>query len=453
VTITVELRAKVVRMHLEGHGRNEIARILSQQGLHISEGSVGNIVRAYHKHEQQSDATISTGADMNNVSSPVSMVRKASFGFGPKPITGTTSSSNVVTSKNGGPLLHLLDHETIDRHSDENSYIDFASSEYHIPFPPYRRPILNPVAPKALQISSISYKSGRPNFVTLEEPVFVSEEQVDIQPDVKDVLEEELMGVLSPEEIENSKSKVRDTSESIEKAEAETLFTETNKLAKGPSIPVEERLRQEKIAWDYYGPAWMRIIKQIRREKDQRRHELLVIDRRKQKLSEWKKRLEQMQYDLTARETRILESEPFLPLARQLQEMKLGLEDALPWIETVKELAQMQNMDIKAAVVQVAQELRLYRQSWGIQKQIERANQELALINMESIQNQQALAVLRDLLNRGVTESQIVQLINFASEWDKYWKFSTTNGNLQQPVNGGNNPGSSGGNGYGGNFQ
>ena len=36
-------------------------------------------------------------------------------------------------------------------------------------------------------------------------------------------------------------------------------------------------------------------------------------------------------------------------------------------------------------MVQVAQELRLYRQSGGIQKQIERANQELALINMVEI--------------------------------------------------------------------
>jgi hypothetical protein len=94
-----------------------------------------------------------------------------------------------------------------------------------------------------------------------------------------------------------------------------------------------------------------------------------------------------MQYDLTTRETRILESEAYLPFARQLQEMKLALEDALPWIETVKELVQMQNMGIKAAVVQVAQELRLYRQSGGLQKQIERANQELALIDMETIQN------------------------------------------------------------------
>ena len=80
--------------------------------------------------------------------------------------------------------------------------------------------------------------------------------------------------------------------------------------------------------------------------------------------------------------------------------------------------------------------------------------EELALINMATIQKQQALTVLINLLNRGVTESQIVQLINFAGEWNKYWQSSTTNGNgsLQQSVNGSNNPGSSGGNGYGGNF-
>jgi hypothetical protein len=76
---------------------------------------------------------------------------------------------------------------------------------------------------------------------------------------------------------------------------------------------------------------------------------------------------------------------------------------------------------------------------------------------METIQKQQALTVLIDLLNRGVTESQIVQLINFAGEWNKYWQSSTTNGNLQQPANGSNNPGSSdgnfsGNNGFGGNF-
>ena len=67
-------------------------------------------------------------------------------------------------------------------------------------------------------------------------------------------------------------------------------------------------------------------------------------------------------------------------------------------------------MDIKSATLYVAQGLRQYRQLWGIQKQIERANQELALINMATIQKQQALTVLMDLINR-VTESQILQLM------------------------------------------
>jgi hypothetical protein len=235
-------------------------------------------------------------------------------------------------------------------------------------------------------------------------------------PDSQDVLEEESeepVGGLSAEGIESSKPKVRDT---IEGAETSVSVEKS----------IHDKLEQERIAWDHYGPAWMGILKQIRREKDQRRHELLVIDRRKQKLSEWRKRLEQMQYDLTARESRILESESFLPLARQLQEMKLALEDALPWIETIREKAEAENVDIRTTAINVAQELRLCRQFGGIQKQIERANQELALINMATIQKQQALTLLMDLSNRGVTESQIVQLINFAGEWQKYQNTTTT---------------------------
>ena len=130
-------------------------------------------------------------------------------------------------------------------------------------------------------------------------------------------------------------------------------------------------------------------------------------------------------------------------MAKQLQNLGIGMEEALPWIETILEKAKAENVDIRTTAINVAQELRLYRQSEG---RIEKANQELALINMATIQKQQALTVLIDLLNRGVTESQIVQLIDFAGEWDKYWQSSTTKGNLQQPVKGSNNPGSNGGN-------
>ncbi len=150
---------------------------------------------------------------------------------------------------------------------------------------------------------------------------------------------------------------------------------------------IDEKLEQERVAWDFYGPAWMRILRQISREKDQRRHELLVIDRRNQKLEEWRKRLEQRESNLKDRETRVFEAEPFLSVAKQLQNLGIGMEEALPWIAILLEKAEGR---IRTAI-NVAQELRLYHQSRGIQKQIERANQELALVNMATIQKQQAL--------------------------------------------------------------
>ena len=75
-------------------GRNEIARLINGQGLHISEGSVGNIIRAYRKCEDgisgvQSlqygvvpnpevvTSLASTGIDMNNTDgSPSSTARR-----------------------------------------------------------------------------------------------------------------------------------------------------------------------------------------------------------------------------------------------------------------------------------------------------------------------------------------------------------------------------------------
>ena len=51
-----------------------------------------------------------------------------------------------------------------------------------------------------------------------------------------------------------------------------------------------EHFERERIAWEYYGRAQDRILAQIRKEKDQRRHELLLIARREVKLTEMKNR-------------------------------------------------------------------------------------------------------------------------------------------------------------------
>jgi hypothetical protein len=164
-------------------------------------------------------------------------------------------------------------------------------------------------------------------------------------------------------------------------AREQVVVSSAGEEAESKTIPrlgtIEARLEQEKIAWDYYGHGWTRVLNQIRREKDQRRHELLLIDRRKSRLEEWRKRLEQRESNLKDRETRVFEVEPLLALAKKFHSMKLTLGEALLWIGTINEVAQIQKSDTKSAAIFVAEELKLYQQLGGIQRQIERANQEL----------------------------------------------------------------------------
>ena len=151
---------------------------------------------------------------------------------------------------------------------------------------------------------------------------------------------------------------------SLEPEELKSL-PEADRMVPGPRS-IEDRLEQGRKMWDCYGPAWTLISKQIGKERDQRRHELFLMDRRKIKLEEWRKRLEQMQYDLTIREGRILESEAFLPLAKKLQEMKLTLEEALPWLETIHEKAEVENVDIRTAAGTIGSGIEVISTIWGL---------------------------------------------------------------------------------------
>ena len=277
------LSASFLVVSLSGF-RNQITREMHGLGIKVSHGSISNIINMYkRKHEQPSqpqicpesrtsNAGISTGVDINNTGSTLLMTFHGS-GTGQAVTNTNNSNSNVVTPRNGAPLSHLLGEDTS---TDEEEIISVSVTPYsNSPSPVV--PVLTP--PKQEPFPEPKSKD-----------LFIKD------PDSQDVLEEESeepVGGLSAEEIDSSKPKVRDTSDLIEGAETSVSVEKS----------IHDKLEQERIAWDYYGPAWMRILKQIRREKDQRRHELLVIDRRKQKLSEWRKRLEQMQYDLTARES------------------------------------------------------------------------------------------------------------------------------------------------------
>jgi hypothetical protein len=376
-------------MHLEGKGRNEIAESMKE---YASSGTISNVISNYRNTFNKSDRVttfteVLGEAEFKKKKPYISIenhaiVNTRDFEENGHPFEDSQGQGQGQGQK-GGPLSWFT--------KGRDGY----GSEIKSETSQFATPVLTDLPTINSELPSIARMATESTVVNVNKHPTISKSQDVPKP-------------------ETSKPKIREPVTSVEKS-------------------IYKKLEQERVAWDYYGAAWMRILNQIEKEKGQRRHELFLIDCRKRKLEEWRKRLEQMQYDLTAREGRILESEPYLSLAKKLQEMKLTLEDALPWIETINEVAQIQNTDINHAAIFVAQELRLNRQLGGMQRQIEKANQELALINMTTIQKQEALTILMDLMNRGVTESQIIQLINFASEWNKYWK-SSTNGNLQRPV-------------------
>jgi len=78
-----------------------------------------------------------------------------------------------------------------------------------------------------------------------------------------------------------------------------------------------------------------------------RKHEELVIERRKEMLEKRKQQIEQKEQELRVRETRVFEVEPFLAVAKQLHNLGIGMEEALPWIETIREKAEAENVDIR----------------------------------------------------------------------------------------------------------
>src|SRR5215831_2826216 len=130
------------------------------------------------------------------------------------------------------------------------------------------------------------------------------------------------------------------------------------------------------------------ILEQIEQEKAQRQNERLsiqqdkeILARREKYLEDAKKEIDQARNDLDIRETRILQVEPLLPIARQLQELSLGFDDIIPWIEMIREKAHIENIDLKTAAYNVTHELREYRQLGGLHKAVEQIKQQLAVLD------------------------------------------------------------------------
>ena len=336
MTISEVVKSRIISLHLAGRGRNELVKLLRQQGISVSEGSAGNIIREYKlKHERAViTSTVTTSAAVTA-------------------ITSTTTTTTVGTTNTRDTAIKDT-HTIVDTGSPF-----FCSSTSGGGLKPVLK---NSGAPLSFFVTANDSVLGSP--ADVHGPVlFPIEESCNIEAAAQPQQQKELMNaedVLEPDDLSLDKVEL-ETSMQVEKSIDEKLEPEELPVPEVEAETIESKLEQGRKMWD----CWTRVSNQISKEKDQRRHQLFLMDRKKVKLEEWRKRLEQMQYDLTTREGRILESEAFLPLAKQLQEMKLTLEDALPWIETIRENAEVENVDIRTAACTIGAGIEAISTIWG----------------------------------------------------------------------------------------
>src|SRR5215469_12829175 len=142
---------------------------------------------------------------------------------------------------------------------------------------------------------------------------------------------------------------------------------------------------------------WPKLLKQIKREKDQRRHEILVLERKKKildiredQINHDLEHLEGIRLEISAREA---EAEPLLSLARQFQSMGLDFDSLLPYIENLREQA-AGGIDFKTAATFMIHEMKSYRQLGGIQKELESARNQLQMLKTATAQRERGLKML-----------------------------------------------------------
>jgi hypothetical protein len=131
-----------------------------------------------------------------------------------------------------------------------------------------------------------------------------------------------------------------------------------------------------------------------------------------------KQSIDQQKRDL---ETKLIELEPLIPSARQLQGYGITLDLMFPYMETIHEKAEAEKIDIRSAAYGLAQDLRDYRQLGSLRKLIEEAKQKLAVLDAFTATKNQAMSTIMTLQLNGFFEKEIIELVGLVSRWNKSW--------------------------------
>jgi len=390
LTIKPEIRDRIIQLSKEGSGRNEIAKT-----LRISQGSVTNIISAWKSSQclSQSSDSGKIKNDHDKIAGAAEIKTEASE---------TTQSHKIELT----PLEHVESNNDSDQEiniQSDNSYPP-GNSQKGGPLSWFAPLMTNGTSAVESEISAVNNIYGRAINTPLELGLNSPNKIEEFEPDV------DFADTPYQDQSEISCTNNKTVNQHIQDDEEDEEIDFSDSSA---NLDIEE----EGFLLDS-DPAvvWPRLLKQIKHEKNQRRHEILVLERKKKILDiredQINHDLEQLEHtglEISARETRIYEAEPLLSLARQFQSMGLDFDSLLPWIETLREQA-AGGIDFKTAATYMIHEIKSYRELGGLQKQLEIAREQLQMLKMTTVQKERGLNMLAELENKGVSLDVIYEL-------------------------------------------
>lgn len=143
----------------------------------------------------------------------------------------------------------------------------------------------------------------------------------------------------------------------------------------------------------------------------------MLIDRRQQELDEQKRQIENIRQDLEARENKLRLVEDLIPSSKHLKDIGIGFDQALVWIDCIKEVAQKERLDERTAAWKLAYMLRAFKGLCGLENAIQQANQQLVMLNMVNDQQKRTINTLVHLQQIGMTEDEIAELVRLVGRW------------------------------------
>jgi len=361
VTLSPELRQSIIIQVQKGKQYREIAK-----ELNISVGSITNTVKNHHKRST-SERRLSKPSDIGEnatLCTDFSMNNSA----GSLLLNGIRKAAPSVKE------CALPEANPLEKGEDSRKDIDFADTAYQDFYPNLE-----------VEVNNMSQTVNN----APSEPLITSESDIDFDNISYPVFypAAEVLGA-EKREIEEGRMGLD--------AEKKAFEEETEEI--------RTHMRQ-KVSSDKY------LLK----------HESLIIERKRKGLNERMFKVEQKERDLVIREGEIMEAEPFLSLARRLQNTDMNFDALLPlgltWIKTVNEVALRRGMDITTAATYINQEFKSLLPLGGVQAQLE-------MINKTIMQKQKDLSTLAELQKNGISldviyaVSKILDLKRMATEWD-----------------------------------